>query len=188
MTIIRADDSSSALKLSAMNTFEFQQKISTSNKLVILDFWAPWCGPCKVAKPILEKLAKEYAGQVEFLPINADDSHEVLEQFHVQGIPTVITLRNGKEIGRVIGTQNETNYRTMFEALSEGREIIVPVTKFDRMLRLGTGTLFMIIGISTHNLILGGIGGAIAFLGIYDRCPIWKAVTGYFKKDPAEGT
>ena len=59
----------------------------------------------------------------------------------MQGIPTVITLRNGKEIGRVIGTQNERNYRTMFEALSEGREIIVPVTKFDRMLRLGTGTL-----------------------------------------------
>jgi len=44
----------------------------------------------------------------------------------------------------------------------------------------------MIIGISTHNLILGGIGGAIAFLGIYDRCPIWKAVTGYFKKSPAK--
>ena len=98
------------------------------------------CGPCGVAKPILEKLAKEYASQIDFLPINADDSQEVLKQFHVQGIPTVITLRNGKEIGRVIGAQNETNYRTMFEALSEGREIIVPVAQFDRILRLGTGT------------------------------------------------
>jgi thioredoxin 1 len=171
-----------------MNTFEFQQKISISNKLVILDFWAPWCGPCRVAKPILEKLAKEYAGQIDFLPINADDSQEVLMQFHVQGIPTVITLRDGKEIGRVIGVQNETNYRTMFEALSEGREIIVPVTKFDRMLRLGAGALFIMIGIFTHSWILGSIGSAITFLGIYDRCPIWKAVTGYFKKSPTKIT
>lgn len=82
-------------------------------------------GQCKGAKPILEKLAKEYAGQVDFLPINADDSQEVLEQFYVCDTPTMITLRNGKEIARVMGTQNETNYRAMFEALADGREMIV---------------------------------------------------------------
>jgi len=74
----------------------------------------------------------------------------------------------------------------MFEALSEGREIMVPITQFNRMLRFGAGALFMIVGISTHNRILGGIGGVIAFMGIYDRCPIWKAVTGYFKRSPAK--
>src|SRR3990172_10876062 len=106
-----------------MNKSEFQQKIATSNRLVIIDFWAAWCGPCMMTKHILEKLAKEYDGKVEFLPINADDSREVLEHFHVFGIPTVITLRNGKEVGRVTGAQNETNYRSIFEALSESREI-----------------------------------------------------------------
>jgi len=170
-----------------MNTLEFQQTISTSNKLVVLDFWAPWCGPCKVAKPILEKLAKEYASQVEFLPINADDSLEVLEQFHVRGIPTVITLRNGIEVGRVTGAQNEINYRTLFKALAEDREIKVPLTPFDRMLRLGAGALFIVIGISTHNWVLGGIGGMLTFMSMYDRCPLWKAVTGYFKKSSAKG-
>ena len=60
-----------------------------------------------MTKPILEKLGKEYAEKVEFMPINADDSREVLEQFHVVSIPTVITLRNGKEVGRVTGAQNE---------------------------------------------------------------------------------
>jgi thioredoxin len=134
-----------------MNTFEFQQKISVLYKLVVLDFWALWCGPFRVAKPILEKPAKEYAGQVDFLPINADDSQEVLERFYVCDIPTMITLRDGIEIARVMGTQNETNYRAMFEALADGREMIVPVTKFDRMLRLGAGALVIMTGILTYS-------------------------------------
>ena len=104
----------------------------------------------------------------------------------MRGIPTVITLRNGKEVGRVIGVQNETNYRMMFKELSEGSEIKVPLTQLDRMLRLGAGALFIIISIATHSWILGGIGRAIAFMGMYDRCPIWKALNGYFKKSSAK--
>ncbi len=134
-----------------------------------------------MTKPILEKLGKEYVEKIEFMPINADDSREVLEQFGVRGIPTVITLRNGKEVGRVTGAQNEASYRLMFEALSEGREVKVPITQFDRMLRLGAGALFVMIGISSQNWIVAGIGGVIAFMGIYDRCPIWRALTGMFK-------
>jgi thioredoxin 1 len=165
-----------------MNKSEFQQKISESNKPVIIDFWATWCGPCMMTKPILDKLGKEYADKVEFMPINADESREVLEQFHVMGIPTVITLRDGKEVGRVTGAQNEANYRAMFDALAEGREVKVPLTQFDRMLRLGAGALFVMVGISTHNWLVAGIGGVIAFMGIYDRCPIWNALTGLLKR------
>ena len=69
-----------------MNKLEFQQKISGSNKPIIVDFWADWCIPCKMTKPILEKLGKEYSEVVEFMPINADDSREVLEQFHLKQI------------------------------------------------------------------------------------------------------
>ena len=165
-----------------MNQAEFQQKISNAGKPVIVDFWASWCGPCMMTKPILEKLGKEYAEKVEFMPVNADDSREVLEQFRVIGIPTVITLRDGKEVGRVTGAQNETNYRAMFEALAEGREVKIPLTSFDRMLRLGAGAVFVIMGFSTGNWLVAGIGGIIAFMGIYDRCPIWQAITRVFKK------
>lgn len=165
-----------------MNKIEFQQKISTSEKPIVVDFWATWCGPCMMTKPILDKLGKEYAEKVEFLPINADDSREILEQFRVFGIPTVITIRNGKEVGRVTGAQNEAGYRMMFEALAEGKEVKVPLTTFDRMLRLGAGGLFIMIGISTSNWLVAGVGGILAFMGIYDRCPIWQAVTGLFRK------
>ncbi|MEK6753161.1 MAG: thioredoxin [Chloroflexota bacterium] len=165
-----------------MNKSEFQKKISESEKPVIVDFWATWCGPCMMTKPILEKLAKEYGDSVHFMPVNADDSHEVLEQFRVFGIPTVVTVRDGKEVGRVTGVQNEAGYRILFEALANGTEVKVPLTQFDRMLRLGGGGLFIMIGISTSNWIVAGIGGILAFMGIYDRCPIWNAVTGIFKR------
>jgi thioredoxin 1 len=165
-----------------MNQSEFQQKVSKANRPVIVDFWASWCGPCMMTKPILEKLGREYAEKIEFMLVNADESREVLEQFKVFGIPTVITLRDGKEVGRVTGAQNEAGYRTMFEALSKGKEVKVPMTTFDRMLRLGAGAVFVIIGINTGNWLVAGIGGIIAFMGIYDRCPIWQAVVRMFEK------
>jgi thioredoxin 1 len=165
-----------------MNKLEFQQKISEANKPIIIDFWAAWCRPCMMTKPILEKLAKEFDGKVEFMPINADNSQEVLEQFKVFGIPTVIILRNGKEVGRVTGAQNAASYHALFESLAENREVKIPLTSFDRMLRLGAGTLFVTFGISTGNWLVAGVGGIIAFMGIYDRCPIWQTITGMFKK------
>ncbi len=165
-----------------MNKTEFQLKISETKKPIIIDFWASWCGPCMMTKPILNKLSKEFADQVEFMPINADDSREVLEQFRVFGIPTVLTIRDGKEVGRVTGAQNESIYRNMFESLAEGREVKVPLTQFDRMLRLGAGALFVMIGISTSNWLIAGIGGILAFMGIYDRCPLWSAITGMVKR------
>ena len=165
-----------------MNKSEFQQKLSESNKPVIVDFWASWCAPCMMAKPILEKLAKEYSDKVEIMPVNADESREVLEQFRIFGIPTVITFRNGKEVGRVTGSQVESNYRSMFESLAEGKEVKIPIAPFDRMLRLGAGSVLVMIGITTSNWLVAGIGGIVAFMGIYDRCPIWSALTGMLKR------
>jgi len=120
---------------------------------------------------------------VEFLPVNADESQEVLQSLKIYGIPTVVSFRSGKEVGRVVGAQNESGFRAMFEALATGREVKVPLTQFDRILRLGAGALFVMIGVSTGNWLVAGIGGIIAFMGIYDRCPIWRAITGFFKRE-----
>jgi len=172
----------SSAPLLTMNITEFQKRISEADKPIVIDFWASWCVPCKITKPVLEKLAREYNDKVEFLPIDADTSREVLEHFQVIGIPTVLTLRNGKVVGRVTGAQSEVNYRAMFEGLAEGRKVKIPVAPFDRILRLGAGALLVTIGFSTGNWLVLGIGGIIAFLGIYDRCPIWRALTGMLRR------
>lgn len=165
-----------------MNKSEFQQKLSESGKPVIVDFWADWCRPCMVSKPILEKLAKEFAEQVDFMPVNADESREVLEQFRIFGIPTVITFRDGKEVGRVTGSQAESSYRSMFDSLAKGGEVKIPLSPFNRMLRLGAGAAFVMVGISTGNWLIAGIGGILAFMGVYDRCPLWAALTGMMQR------
>jgi len=162
---------------SNMNTAQFQQAISAAGKPVIVDFWAAWCAPCKMTKPVLEKLAQEYAGRVDFLPVDADDSRELLEQYRILGIPTVLALRDGKVAARVTGARSEADYRLLFEGLAAGKEVKVTLAPFDRLIRLGAGGLLSIAGISTSIWWLALAGGILAFLGIYDRCPIWAALT-----------
>lgn len=165
-----------------MNISEFQQKIAEAGKPVVVDFWAPWCMPCRMTKPILERLAVEYNSQLEFMAINADDSREVLYHFQVIGIPTVMTLRNGSVMGRLTGAQNEAGYRALFGSLADGKEVKIPISPFDRLLRFGAGISFVIVGFSTGSWIAVGVGGLLAFLGMYDRCPVWRALTGLLQR------
>jgi thioredoxin len=165
-----------------MNISEFQQKVIAAERPIVVDFWASWCMPCKMTKPILESLASEYGDKVEFLPINADHSRDILEHFKVIGIPTVLTVRSGEVVGRVTGAQNESAYRAMFDALAQGREVKIPMSLLDRLLRLGASALLVIYGVSAGNWLVLGIGAIVAFLGVYDRCPIWRAITGMFKQ------
>lgn len=164
-----------------MDTSIFQEKIIATGRPVIVDFWAPWCAPCRMTKPVLEKLAQEYAGRVDFLPVNADEARDVLEKYHITGIPTVMAFQAGNVVGRVTGARGETEYRSAFEALATGQQVKIPMSLFDRTLRLGAGALLVIIGASIGNWLVIGIGAVIAFLGVYDRCPVWTALTRVLK-------
>lgn len=165
-----------------MNKEEFQQKINSTEKPIVVDFWAAWCGPCKMTSPILEKLGAEYAERVEFLPIDADQAQELLERYRILGIPTVLVIRDGVELGRIRGAQTEAAYRTVFESLANNEKLNIPMSQADRTLRLGAGVLLIVYGFSNGNWLLVGIGGIITFLGFYDQCPIWSTLTRMFQR------
>jgi thiol-disulfide isomerase/thioredoxin len=138
--------------------------------------------PCRAVKPILDALAREYQDSVEFLAINADESKEVLNEYRIAGIPAVMAFRDGRSILQIIGAQNESRYRDLFLSLSEGKEIKMSISSFDRLLRLGADGILVAVGIITRNWLVVGLGSMISFLGIYDRCPIWAAILFFFQE------
>lgn len=85
------------------DTATFERILATTRLAVVVDLWAPWCGPCRVVSPLLEQLASEFAGRVRLVKVNVDQSPAVQARFGVQGIPTFVLLRRGDEIGRLVG-------------------------------------------------------------------------------------
>lgn len=91
----------------------FEKTIMKSEIPVIVDFWAPWCGPCKMVAPTLEKLAKEYAGKLLVAKVNTDEHSEWAIKFGVQGIPTMLFVANGKIAHTQVGALPEGMLRDM---------------------------------------------------------------------------
>ena len=88
------------------------------NKLpVLVDFWAPWCGPCRLVGPVLEKLSSEYSNKLVFSKLNVDDSQEITARHDVRGIPCMIIFRDGKEADRIIGSYPETQLRSKIDLI-----------------------------------------------------------------------
>ncbi|GGM71497.1 thiol reductase thioredoxin [Thermogymnomonas acidicola] len=75
----------------------------SSKRYVVVDFWAPWCAPCRMVSPIVEQLAKDYAGKIDFAKVNVDDNPMVASRFMIRSIPTIMFFANGKPVDAVIG-------------------------------------------------------------------------------------
>lgn len=93
----------------------FKQEILTGNKIAVVDFWAPWCGPCKMFGPIFEKLQKNY-NNINFYKFNVDnDTENISKELGIMSIPTVILFKNGKEFKRNIGFMSENEFIEFLE-------------------------------------------------------------------------
>ena len=149
---------------------------------LMVDLWAPWCAPCRMMAPAFHQASETYAGQVDVLKINADESPEVLRALGVMSIPTLVGFAGGKEVLRRSGVQSLEVLELLFDALAHQRAPgILPLAPVDRILRTGVGVVFLALGwinrdILPLGLILLGVGAAALFSAIYDRCPIYRAV------------
>jgi thioredoxin 1 len=81
----------------------FEKEVVNSDKPVIVDFWATWCGPCKVLAPIVEEAAKEYKEKYKIGKLNVDDAMEIATKFRVMNIPTLVFFNKGREVSRMVG-------------------------------------------------------------------------------------
>ena len=95
----------------------FESEVLQSDTPVLVDFWAPWCGPCKVLKPILEKLAAEYDGRFRLAKINSDENQEIAAAFSVRSIPDVMAFRDGQPVSHFLGAQPESQVRAFIESI-----------------------------------------------------------------------
>jgi len=99
-----------------INNENFNEIIKKYNNLII-DFWAEWCGPCMIIAPIIEELAKEYAGKIVFGKINVDENQEIAAKFLIMSIPTLIFFKNGREVNRIIGLIPKENINKEIEKI-----------------------------------------------------------------------
>ena len=97
----------------------FDKEVLEDKSPVVVDFWAPWCGPCKIVGPTIEELAKEYTGKVKVGKLNVDENQATAGKYNVMSIPTVMLFKNGQPVKSLVGAQGKEAYKKVIdEAIS----------------------------------------------------------------------
>lgn len=93
------------MSVTELNKENFEKEVMEANVPVLIDFWASWCGPCRMMSPVIEKIAEEMGEKLKVCKVNVDENHELAEKYEIMTIPAFIVIKNGQEAGRTIGVQ-----------------------------------------------------------------------------------
>jgi len=95
----------------------FEKEVLQADKLVMVDFWATWCGPCKIIAPVVEELAKEYEGRVNFVKVNTDENPDLASRYNIRGIPTLMFFKDGQIVDQLIGAVPKAQIKSKIDSL-----------------------------------------------------------------------
>ncbi len=95
----------------------FEQEVVKSAQPVLVDFWAPWCGPCRMIGPVIEELAKEYAGKVKVCKLNTDEAQDSAAKYQISAIPTILLFKGGKVVQQLVGLQPKEELKKHLDEL-----------------------------------------------------------------------
>lgn len=103
------------MAVNSVTSAAFDEKVLKSEKPVLVDFWAEWCGPCRMLSPVVDKLSEEYEGEVEFFKVNVDEESELAGRYGVMSIPTLLLFKNGAIAQKSIGFKPKAAIEEMFK-------------------------------------------------------------------------
>lgn len=103
------------MAIMTINKNNFNQEVLASDRPVLIDFWAPWCGPCRMFSPVIEEISEENNGTLKVGKINIDEEPELAQQFGIMSIPTIVLMKNGKAVASSVGMQSKSAVEKMIK-------------------------------------------------------------------------
>ena len=100
-----------------LTSASWDQEVTEYKGIVMVDFWAVWCGPCRMIAPTIEELAKDYAGKIKVGKLNTDENSEIASRFKIMGIPTIIFFKDGQKVDQIVGAVPKPQLKSKIDAL-----------------------------------------------------------------------